>query len=223
MTSSSQENWLIPAGLLTLSLIPVAAGVFGVVQIGGGAAITAENARFFEAPLPIVLHVLGATVYCVLGAFQFSPGLRRRKPIWHRASGRMLVPCGLVAALSGIWLAHRYQPVSFSGPVPADYDGSFLYAIRVLVGLAMTLSLCLGVAAVRRGDLARHQKWMMRAYALSLGAGTQVVTHLPWFLIPSLHSEMVRTLFMGAAWAINLAVVEWLILRNASLGVIASR
>lgn len=139
MTSSSQENWLIPAGLLTLSLIPVAADVFGVVQIGGGGPITAENARFIAAPVPIVLHILAAVVYCVLGAFQFSPGLRRRKPMWHRTSGRILVPCGLAAALSGIWLAHRYHPVSFSGPVPADYDGSFLYAIRVLVGLAMTL------------------------------------------------------------------------------------
>ena len=63
---------------------------------------------------------------------------------------------------------------------------------------------------------------MMRAYALSLGAGTQVFTHLPWFLIPSLHSESVRILFMGVAWAINLAVVGWLIMRNASRGVIAS-
>ena len=39
---------------------------------------------------------------------------------------------------------------------------------------------------------------MMCGFALGLGAGTQVVTHLPWFLFQSLHGELARTLFMGA-------------------------
>ena len=37
-------------------------------------------------------------------------------------------------------------------------------------------ALVLGVTAVRRHDIGAHRAWMMRAYALSLGAGTQVVT-----------------------------------------------
>lgn len=78
----------------------------------------------------------------------------------------------------------------------------------------MTLSLCLGVAAILRRDLPRHQAWMMRGYALGLGAGTQAFTHLPWFLFPSLHGELARAVFMGAGWAINLAVAEWLIARG---------
>ncbi len=55
---------------------------------------------------------------------------------------------------------------------------------------------------------------MMRGYALGLGAGTQVFTHLPMFLIPSLQGELARTLCMGAGWVINLAVAEWLISRE---------
>ena len=55
---------------------------------------------------------------------------------------------------------------------------------------------------------------MMRGFALGLGAGTQVLTHLPWFLFPSIHGELARTLFMGAGWAINLAAVEWILLRE---------
>ncbi len=46
---------------------------------------------------------------------------------------------------------------------------------------------------------------MMRSYALGLGAGTQVLTHLPWYLFPSIHGELARTLFMAAGWGINLA------------------
>ena len=97
------------------------------------------------------------------------------------------------------------------GEPPASFDGPILYGIRLLVGLAMALFICLGFVAVRRRDIQQHRAWMMRAYALGLGAGTQVLTHLPWFLFPSIQGELARTLFMGAGWAINVAVAEWLI------------
>ena len=102
MTSSTKADWLVPAALIALSAVPVAAGAVRLVGLAGGADITPDNARFFAAPVPIVLHILSVSLYCVLGAFQFAPGFRRRRPGWHRAAGRLLVPCGLVAALSGL-------------------------------------------------------------------------------------------------------------------------
>ena len=211
MTFSAKSEWLTPAGLIALSVVPVVAGTFRLVQLGVGAEITPDNARFFAEPLPVVLHIISVTIYCVLGAFQFAPGFRRRKPNWHRAAGRILVPCGLVAALTGLWMAQFYPP---GVNPPASFDGPFVYAIRLLAGSAMALFLCLGLAAVLRRDIPRHRAWMMRGFALGLGAGTQVLTHLPWFLFPSIHGELARTLFMGAGWAINLAAVEWILLRE---------
>ena len=211
MTFSSRSEWLTPAGLIALSVVPVAAGAFRLVQLGVGTEITPDNARFFAQPLPVVLHIITVTVYCVLGAFQFAPGFRRRKPNWHRAAGRILVPCGLVAALTGLWMAQFYPP---GVDPPASFDGPFVYAIRLLAGSAMALFLLLGLAAVLRRDIPRHRAWMMRGFALGLGAGTQVLTHLPWFLFPGLQGELARTLSMGAGWAINLAVVEWILLRE---------
>lgn len=78
MTSTAKSEWLIPAGLIALSVVPVVAGIFRLAQIGGGAEITPDNARFFAAPLPVVLHIISVTLYCILDAFQFSPGFRRR-------------------------------------------------------------------------------------------------------------------------------------------------
>ena len=98
-----------------------------------------------------------------------------------------------------------------------NFDGWFLYAIRLLVGLAMALSLWLGVAAIRRRDIAGHQAWMMRGYALGLGAGTQVFTHLPVVLFPGIQGELARTLCLAAGWGINLVVAEWLIARQHRL------
>jgi len=205
MGTSAKADWFIPAGLVTLGVIPVAAGIVRLVQIAGGAAITPDNARFLAAPWPVVLHIACAIVYCLLGAFQFAPGLRRRKPGWHRMAGRVLVPCGLVVALSGLWMTQFYPPANFDGPV--------LYGIRLVVGSAMAVFLCLGFAAVRRRDIPDHRAWMVRAYALGLGAGTQVFTHLPGVLFPTLQGELARAVFMAAGWAINSLLAEYLIAR----------
>ena len=92
MTSSTKRMWLLPTGLVLLSTIPVLAGGLRIGQLGTGAQRTAENARFFADPVPVVVHIIGVTVFCVLGAFQFSAGFRARWPRWHRISGRVVVP-----------------------------------------------------------------------------------------------------------------------------------
>jgi hypothetical protein len=93
--------------------------------------------------------------------------------------------------------------------VPNDSD--LLDGFRLLFGSAMVLSLALGMAAILRRDIAQHRAWMIRGYAIGQGAGTQVLTYLPWFLIFGKTGELSRALLMGAAWAINLAVAEWII------------
>ena len=211
MATSNRADWLIPAGLIALAFIPVVAGMLRFNLVIGGGPLTPDNARFFAAPLPVLLHIVSSVIYCIFGAFQFAPIFRRRHPALHRGAGRMLVPCGLLAALSGLWMTQFY-PTGIEPP--ASFDGPSLRIIRLLAGSAMVLCLCLGFAAIRRREIPRHRAWMMRGYALGLSAGTQAFTHLPWFLFPSIHGELARTLFMGAGWVINLAVAEWLILRG---------
>ena len=89
--------------LIVLSLVPATFGTIRLAQLFGGAEVTAANARFFAQPVPVVLHILAVVPYSILGALQFAPGFRRRHRSWHRAAGRVLAVCGLVAALSGLW------------------------------------------------------------------------------------------------------------------------
>ncbi|SMC25725.1 Uncharacterized membrane protein [Andreprevotia lacus DSM 23236] len=201
--TSTLPSWLTPAGLLTLGIVPALAGAARLVLLAHGGPLTADNARFLAAPWPVAIHIICTTLYCLLGAWQFWPRLRRQQPGWHRLAGRILVPCGLASALSGLWMTQFY-------PWP-EFDGLALYLIRLVVGSAMLASLYIGFAAIRKGNVARHRVWMTRAYALGLGAGTQVFTHLPLIITPSLRSELSRTLCMAAGWAINLAVAEWLL------------
>jgi hypothetical protein len=75
----------------------------------------------------------------------------------------------------------------------------------------MLLSILLGVAAIRRRDFAQHGDWMLRGYAIGMGAGTQVLTLAAGAVILGPPGELSRALLMGAGWVINLAVAEWVI------------
>lgn len=210
MKSSLRSDWHVPALLVLLSLVPAAAGTARLAELAGGAEITPANARFFAMPLPVVLHILVVIPYSILGAFQFSRAFRRRRRGWHRAVGRVLAVCGLVAALTGLWMAHFY-------PWP-EGDGEVLYLLRLVFGSAMAVSIVLAVDAIRRRDFISHGAWMIRAYAIGMGAGTQVLTHLPWFLFVGYPDESSRAFLMGAAWIVNVAVAEWIIRKRVRTG-----
>ena len=203
--NSLSAEWLIPTGLICLSLVPAVGGSVRLAELGSGVEIEMlpDSARIASAPIPIVIHIISVIIYSILGAFQFAPGFRRRHRGWHRAAGRILIPSGLVVALSGLWMT-QFSPLPW-------HDIGPLYWVRLVVGLGMAVSILLGTLAIRQRNFAQHGAWMIRAYALGVGAGTQVFVLLPWAFFPSIHSELTRAILMAIAWIINLAVAEWVI------------
>ena len=201
-------TWVVPAALLLFGALPVTAGIVRLTQLAGGAAITPANARFFASPVPVVVHIVCAAVYALLGAFQFAAGFRRRRPGWHRMAGRLLIPCGLVVGLSALWMTLFYPHPEGVGPL--------LTTLRLLFGSAMIGSLVLGVIAIRRRDVTGHRAWMLRGYAIGLGAATQMLTLMVGEMLVGPPGELSRALLMGAGWVINLAVAERLIRKRAT-------
>jgi uncharacterized membrane protein len=197
----TRTPWWVPAGLILLSVIPLMFGVIRLIQLMSGADITPANARFFASPSPVVIHIITAAVYALLGAFQFVSRLWQRGLKWHRWVGRLLVPFGILVGLSGLWMTVFY-------PRP-EGASDLLYAFRLFFGFGMVLSISLGFAAIRRRDIIQHGAWMTRAYAIGMGAGTQVLTGLVGALLLGKPNEFENALLMGAAWVINLAVAEW--------------
>ena len=197
--------WLIPTGLVLLSLVPIIAGASRITGLATGVEQTPDNARFVEMPLPVIIHIVGATIYCLLGAFQFHPGIRRSHPRYHRMAGRVLIPAGLAAAASGLWMTEFYE-------LPA-FDQGWLSVVRWVVGIGMFAGLIIAYRAVRRRDFATHRAWMIRSYAIGIAAGTQVFTSLPLLVIGE-PTTLNRAITMTAGWAINLAVAEWIIRRR---------
>ena len=200
-------NRLVPLPLLALSVVPLTAGALRLVQLVGGPDLMPADERFTGVPVALIAHIVGATAYAVLGAFQLAPRFRRRHLTWHRRAGRFLAAAGLVVAGSALWMTLFYEP--------QPGTGDLLFVLRLLVGGAMAASIVLGVRAVRAHDLAAHRAWMVRAYALGLGAGTQVFTE--GLGGAALGTGEVRTdLAKGAGWAINLLVAEWVLRRPAA-------
>jgi uncharacterized membrane protein len=206
-TRRRSAEWLVIVGLLMLSFIPLAGGARRLTQLSGGAQITAENARFFASPLPVTVHIVSVSLFAILGAFQFASGLRRRWPAWHRWAGRLLVVSGLLVGLSGLWMTLFYYPRAVG-------DGDLLAALRLLFGSGMIVSIVLAYVAIRRGNVKQHQAWMMRGYAIGMGAGTQALVLMVGEIISGKPNELSRALLMGLAWVINLVVAEWVIRRR---------
>ena len=117
--------------------------------------------------------------------------------------GRLVVASGLLVGLSALWMTLFYAR--------APGAGELLYAVRLLFGAAMLGSIIAGFAAIRRRDVQGHRAWMMRGYAIGLGAGTQVLTQAAGAMILGPPNELSNALLMGAGWVINLAVAEWAI------------
>jgi uncharacterized membrane protein len=203
--SGRSAGW-VPFALIALVLLPAVFGSLRLVELAGGPQLMPAEPRFTSSPLPLVVHIASALGYAVLGAFQFSASLRRRRPGWHRAAGRVLVVLGMAVALSALWMTLFYprQPGT----------GVLAYLFRLAFASGMAASIILGLTAIRRRDIARHRAWMTRAYALALGAGTQVFTK---GIGPALFGSSALTLdlSLGVAWVLNLAVAEHVIRRSA--------
>ena len=196
----------VPAALVVLSLVPIIAGSLRVLEIAGGPHILPANPRIDAVPAPVVVHILAAAFYALLGSLQFSARLRRRWPNWHRRSGRLLVGAGMLVALTGLWMTLFYTGAP---------GGDLLWAVRLLVGTAMAASIVLGFTAIRRRDITAHRAWMIRAYALAVAAGTQAFTQgLGEALFGT--SDLSTAVSVSSGWVINAAVAEWVIRRPAT-------
>jgi len=205
-THHTSAGWLAPAGLLLLGMLPVIAGAFRLGQLSGMSDVMPANARFAPMPLPVILHIVSATAFAILGPLQFAAGFRRRWPAWHRVAGRLLVVCGLLVGLTGVWMTLFYAPPDGSGPL--------LYASRMVFGSAMVVSIVIGLAAILRRDVRGHRAWISRGYAIGLGAATQMLVLMVAGIVAGPPNELTHDSLMALSWVINLAVAEWALRRR---------
>ena len=140
---------------------------------------------------------LGATAL-ILGALQFFPGLRARWPRWHRRAGTIYVTCCLIGGSAGLTLAFG----STAGPVATAGFG--LLALAWLGATANAWRLA------RARDFQRHERWMIRSYALTLAAVT-LRLYLPIAAVAHMDFMQSYRAISFLCWVPNLLGAELLI------------
>lgn len=131
-----RPGWPVPAALVALSAIPLAAGSLRLVQLAGGPDLIPADDRFTGFPAALVIHIVGAAMFALVGAFQFVPRFRRHHPAWHRRAGRLVAGAGLAVAGSALWLTLVYEA--------QPGTGELLFLLRLVFASAMAASLLLG-------------------------------------------------------------------------------
>lgn len=210
-------NWTI------LLLTSVAVALYFPLQYAGDtlAALAPRNvglaATYANRPLLVQLafyaHITFAGLALLLGPFQFSARLRRRHLNVHRVVGRVYVVSVLVGGTAAFVM-------SFFSSV--KLLGFFGFGSLAVLWVVVTVA---AYRSIRRRDVASHQAWMIRSFALTYAAPTLRL----W-----LFALLIPQLFLGVdfeqaytnayapvpflAWLPNLVIAELLIRRRGLPG-----
>jgi uncharacterized membrane protein len=151
--------------ILSLCAIAVAVSIRRLLALAhplpnGSSDVVALDALFAAKPGLTRGHVVSGLMLTLIIPLQLSAAVRARFRRLHRWLGRVFMSVGIVLGLTG------YAMVAI--PV----GGSLEVAAIVVYATAFLVSLLTAWRHIRRGDVARHREWMLRALAIALGIAT---------------------------------------------------
>lgn len=117
--------------------------------------------RYVQHPVLAYLHIAPGVVYIVGAPFQLSRRFRERHFTLHRRMGRVLLALGLTSGILGIVVG-----------IVFPYGGLLETSASVVFGAYFVTALVVAFVAIRGGDVTRHRRWMIRAFAVGIAIGT---------------------------------------------------
>jgi uncharacterized membrane protein len=184
-------------GWYTMLVGAAAIGAYALLQaLLPGTRGSFVNNMISATPASASLHFLLGGIVLIVGALQFHQGLRTSRPIVHRWMGRIYVLGVLIGGLAGLYLSFN----SFGGLV--THFGFGMLAVLWLFTTAMAYQ------HIRAGNVRAHQQWMIRSYALTLGAVTLRI-YLGIGVALGLDFEAAYQAISWLAWVPNLVIAEW--------------
>ena len=156
--------------------------------------------RYANHPVVTLLHVLPGAVLLVLMPLQFSPRVRNRFITFHRWSGRFLLLTSMVVVPAGLFFG-----------VGMPWGGAGEAVGVTLAGALFLVSVSLAFLAIRKGDVARHREWMVRAFAIAIGISTVRVVGLVFdvtLTAAGVRPPAVFVLSIWTGWLLTIGVAE---------------
>ena len=191
--------------LIVLCVIGGAAALRRMYAIGHPATnapkqMAGLDEQFVAKAGATLLHIVPALALIVIVPFQFSRKFRARHLRAHRWMGRVAVALGLVVGVSGLELIRN--PIGGAAEVSAilGFDSIFL------------VSLITAFVQIRRGRVAQHREWMIRAMSVVVGVATVRPVMGVFFALSRLNGMTPHEFFGIAFWigfTATYAVGEW--------------
>jgi uncharacterized membrane protein len=123
-----------------------------------GAAL---DANFAPHRLLTTVHIIPGLLFVLLAPLQFVRRLRNHRPRLHRWIGRVALAAGAIIGVSALIMS----PQMATGGVNEA-------AATMLFALLFLFSLVRGFMAIRRGQVAVHREWMIRAFAIGMAVAS---------------------------------------------------
>lgn len=153
----------------------------------------AEVARmdrpFAEHRLLTLLHVVPGGLFFLFAPLQFSSRLRARYRTLHRYSGRILLAVVFISLMPGLFFG-----------IVMPFGGGAEAIMIALIGVYLPFATAQAVAAIRRGEIARHREWMIRMFATVLAIATVRLIGAPIDLLLTPYGVPPSELFVVAIW-----------------------
>ena len=187
---------------LALAVAAYALLVYALLPLG--AAVHPDmRATYLAHEVGIYMHVFAASIALLLGPLQFYAGLRQRHMQVHRWLGRVYLGIGVfLGGLSGLYMA----AFAFGG-IAAKLGFACLALAWLYTGIR-------ALAAIRRGAVVEHRKWMVRNFSLTFAAVTLRI-YLASAMLSGIPFETSYPFIAWLCWVPNLVVAEALLNRNA--------
>ncbi|MEO6068764.1 MAG: DUF2306 domain-containing protein [Gemmatimonadota bacterium] len=159
------------------------------------------DAQFARRPTLTMLHVIPGALFLAFAPLQFRRRFRDRHRTIHRWTGRLLLGLLLLSTIPALRFA-----------IGSPFAGAAETVLIVIIAGLVLNSAVRAWVAIRRGEVDRHRRWMIRLFALALGIS---VARVVGFLLDPLIAPMgpsVASVFvpiLGAGWALAIAGGEW--------------
>lgn len=117
--------------------------------------------RYALHPMLAYAHILPGVVYLLGAPLQLSRRFRGRHVTLHRRLGRVVIAAGVTSGVLAIVFGTLF---AFGGPLETS--------ATVVFGAYFVAALVTALVAIRKRDVIRHRRWMIRAFAIGLAIGT---------------------------------------------------
>jgi uncharacterized membrane protein len=160
----------------------------------------AMDADFARHRLLTMIHIIPGLLFMVLGPLQFVRRLRSRRPGLHRWMGRVVIVSGMIIGSTALVMSPQMA-----------IGGANETAATMLFATLFLFALVKGFLAIRRGKVALHREWMIRAFAIGLAVATTRPIVGAFFATRSITHLTPHDFFGTAFWlgfTINLIAAE---------------